>query len=53
VRLIRYLQAHCDIDTNRITAHNQVTGRTCCPGRRFDLAALKAEVDSPTYAADW
>jgi hypothetical protein len=52
-RLVRFLQARCSIPTSKVVTHGGVTGKTLCPGRYFDLAALRSELDGPTYAAQY
>ncbi len=50
-RLVQFLQARCGINSTNITTHKNVTGRTACPGRRFDLRQVLNAVDGPIYAS--
>lgn len=43
-RLVRHLCREYDISASRIYTHGGVTGKTNCPGRRFDLKKLRAAV---------
>ena len=40
-RLLRFLTAACRIPESRIHTHKGVTRKTACPGRNFNLAAVK------------
>ncbi len=44
VRLVSFLTAECDIPSDRVYSHGGVTGKTACPGRRFSLGTLKAQL---------
>jgi hypothetical protein len=50
-RLVHFLQGRCSINPANITTHKDVTGRTACPGRRFDLRQVLAAVDGTIYAS--
>jgi hypothetical protein len=52
-RLVRFLQDRCSIPTSKVVSHSGVTGKTLCPGRYFDLAALRSRLAGPTYAAQY
>lgn len=40
-RLTRFLSDRCGISPRRVTTHGAITGKTKCPGRRFNLAKLR------------
>lgn len=44
MRLVRFLSARCRIDPSHITTHGALTHKTQCPGRRFQLAGVRAAV---------
>lgn len=52
-RVVAFLCKECKIPLARVTTHQDVTGKTACPGRNFPLAALKRSVSSaaPEFAS--
>jgi N-acetyl-anhydromuramyl-L-alanine amidase AmpD len=49
-QLIQFLCKKCGIPPERVTTHRDVTGRTRCPGRNFDLAMLRCSLTGPSVA---
>jgi len=43
-RLVRYLTRTYDIPTSKVLTHGGVTGMTHCPGKNFDVKALRKAV---------
>ena len=43
-RLVRFLSREFDIPPDRILTHGGVTGQTHCPGKHFDVEALRRSV---------
>ena len=43
-RLVKYLSRTYDIPVNRVYTHGGITGMTHCPGKNFDLRALRKAV---------
>ena len=40
-RLVRFLTSQCGIPARRVTTHKAITGKTACPGPKFELATLR------------
>ena len=47
VRLVRFLGDRCRISPSQVTSHGAVTGKTECPGRHFQIAALRRAIANP------
>ncbi len=50
-RLVKYLCAACRIPVSRVTTHGGVTHKTRCPGRNFDIAAVRRAITVPVTAS--
>ena len=49
--LVRFLQAHCRIPPERLTTHHAINSLTRCPGRFFELKALRRAMAVPSAVA--
>ena len=49
--LVSFLSDACAIPLNRVTTHGAINERTRCPGRNFDLVALRRSLGAPSLAS--
>lgn len=52
-RVTRFLCERCDISPDHVTTHGAITGRTQCPGRHFQVKALRRALVYPTVATSY